>query len=352
MRRAMDKDFIDSVEAVRLADPDRLGTWYDRAKAGIAQSAEPYQLDRTLDQHAVYSAGVSPESELGFALKHQNSRVAGQPERAYRGPGMRTLDTAVAEDRPAKLAFKVGEYREKNDPRVPNTGLFGVNDFRRAQGMGYTDPEGKPWKAGVTATMHPFMDAETALQVSRANRAGIGGRTDWQGPHIQELPWVYGKAQDLYSRGQRGRFAGDPLEGMKSSIREANKTAQDYMYKHAASATHEAIPGASLGHVRQALDMPPEQKVEYGRKGRWDQPAPEAKLNPLPQVGAGNRDVAQSRAGGRRGARADRPDDAVQGRDASGHSEPELQRAEPVAGRAHQLLPDERGERWCVDARV
>jgi len=297
MRRAMDKDFIDSVEAVRLADPDRLGTWYDRAKAGIAQSAEPYQLDRTLDQHAVYSAGVSPESELGFALKHQNSRVAGQPERAYRGPGMRTLDTAVAEDRPAKLAFKVGEYREKNDPRVPNTGLFGVNDFRRAQGMGYTDPEGKPWKAGVTATMHPFMDAETALQVSRANRAGIGGRTDWQGPHIQELPWVYGKAQDLYSRGQRGRFAGDPLEGMKSSIREANKTAQDYMYKHAASATHEAIPGASLGHVRQALDMPPEQKVEYGRKGRWDQPAPEAKLNPLPQVGAGNRDVLYGAAG-------------------------------------------------------
>lgn len=297
MRRAIDKDFIDSVEAVRLADPDRLGTWYDRAKAGIAQSSEPYQLDRTLDQHAVYSAGVSPESELGFALKHQNSRVAGQPERAYRGPGMQTLDTAVAEGRPAKLGFKVGEYREKNDPRVPNTGLFGVNDFRRAQGMGYTDPEGKPWKAGVTGTMHPFMDAETALQVSRANRAGIGGRTDWQGPHIQELPWVYGKAQDLYSRGQRGRFAGDPLEGMKSSIREANKTAQDYMYKHAASATHEAIPGASLGHVRQALDMPPEQKVEYGRKGRWDQPAPEAKLNPLPQVGAGNRDVLYGAAG-------------------------------------------------------
>jgi hypothetical protein len=31
MRRDLDQDFIDSVDAVRLADPERLGTWYDRA---------------------------------------------------------------------------------------------------------------------------------------------------------------------------------------------------------------------------------------------------------------------------------------------------------------------------------
>jgi len=297
MRRAIDQDFIDSVEAVRLADPERLGTWYDRAKKGIAESVEPYQLPRTLEQHGVYSAGVSPESELGFALKHLNSRVAGEPGMAYRGAPMRTLDTAVAGDRPAKMGFKIGEYAEKNDPRVANAGLFGVNDFRRAQGMGYTDPQGKPWKAGVSETMHPVMDAETALQVERANVAGIGGRSDWAGPHIQEVPWVYGKAQDLYGRGKRGRYGGDELEGIKSAIQDANNTARDYMYKHAASATHEAIPGASLGHVRQALDMTPEEKVAYGQRGRWDQPAPEAALNELPEVGAGNRDIIYGAAG-------------------------------------------------------
>ena len=297
MRRDIDADFSDAVDAVRLADPERLGTWYDRAKKGIAESVEPYQLDRALEQHGVYSAGVSPESELTFALKHLNSRVAGKPEMAYRGAGMRNLDEAVAEDRPAKMGFKIGEYAEKNDPRVPNEGLFGVNDFRRAQGMGYTDPEGNPWKAGVSDTMHPFMDAETALQVDRANAAGTGGRTDWKGPHIQEVPWVYGKAQDQYGRGVKGRYAGDELEGIKQSIVDANNTARDYMYKHAASATHEAIPGAGLGHVRQALDMTPEEKLAYGRQGRWDIPVPEAALNEFPEVGAGNRDAIYSAMG-------------------------------------------------------
>jgi len=299
MRRSMDSDFSDAVDAVRLADPERLGTWYDRAKQGIAESTEPYQLPRTLEQHGVYSAGVSPESELAFSLKHLNSRNAGDPQMAYRGAGMRNLDDAVAEQRPAKMGFKIGEYANKNDPRIPNTGLFGVDDFRRAQGMNYTDPQGNPWKAGVSETMHPFMDAETALQVDRANTAGTGGRTDWGGPQIQEVPWVYGKAQDQYGRGSSkgGRYGGDELEGIKQSIVDANNTARDYMYKHAASATHEQIPGASLGHVRQALDMTPEEKLAYGRQGRFDLPAPEAALNEYPEVGAGNRDAIYSALG-------------------------------------------------------
>jgi len=298
MRSEIDQDFIDSVDAVRLADPQRLGTWYDRAKQGIAESVEPYQLPRTLEQHGVYSAGVSPESELTFALKHLNSRVAGDPKMAYRGAGMENLDEAVAENRPASMGFKIGEYAEKNDPRVPNAGLFGVNDFRRAQGMGYTDPEGNPWKAGVSDTMHPFMDAETALQVDRANAAGTGGRTDWAGPQIQEVPWVYGKAQDQYGRGKGGgRYAGDELEGIKQSLVDANNTARDYMYKHTASATHEAIPGAGLNHVPQALDMTPEEKLAYGQTGRWDLPSPEAALNEFPEVGAGNRDILYGAAG-------------------------------------------------------
>ena len=297
MRKSMDTDFADSVKAVRLANPERLGTWYDRAKQGIAESTEPYQLPRTLEQHGVFSAGVSPESELAFSLKHLNSRNAGDPQMAYRGAGMRNLDNAVAQDRPANMGFKIGEYANKNDPRLPNTGLFGVNDFRRAQGMGYTDTAGNPWHEGVRDTMHPFMDAETALQVSRSNEKGIGGRTDWQGPHIQEVPWVYGKAQDLHGRGLKGRYAGDELEGIKSSIQDANNTARDYMYKHAASATHEQIPGASLGHVRQALDMTPEEKLAYGRQGRFDLPAPEAALNEYPEVGAGNRDAIYSALG-------------------------------------------------------
>jgi hypothetical protein len=301
MRRELDQDFADSVEAVKLADPTRLGTWYDRAKSGMAQMTEPYQLPRTLEQHGVYSAGVAPESELTFALKHLNSRNYGEPKMAYRGAGMRTLDRAVAADEPAEMGFKIGEYADKNNPRLPNTGLFGVNDFRRAQGMGYTDPQGNPWKAGVSDTMHPFMDLETALQVDRANKGSMGGRSDWYGPHIQELPWVYGKAQDLYSRGasKTGRYGGDQLEGIKLALQDANKTAIDYAYKHAGSATHEAIPGASTGHVPSMINAPLEERIAYGNTGRWDRPVPEAALSEFPEVGAGNRDVIYSALGHR-----------------------------------------------------
>ena len=293
MRKSLDQQFADSVNAINMADPNRLGTWYDRAKQGIAMSTEPHQLNRALEQHAVYSAGVSPESELAFGLKHRNSRSVGVPGMAYRGAGMRTLDEAEAAKKEAELGFKIGEYGEKNDPRVPNAGPFGVNDFRAAQGFGYTDPAGDIWKGGVSGTMHPVMDAETALLVDRANQTGVGGRSTWAGPHIQEMPWVLGKAQDLYSRGKNARFSGPPLEGIKAAIQEANNTALDYMYKHAASATHEAIPGASTGHVPSMLEATPEAKAAYTATGRWDQP-PSYSLAEAPTVGAGNRDVLYS----------------------------------------------------------
>lgn len=276
MRTSLSDQFGSGVSMLNHADPTRMGTWYDRAKAAQRLTNEPWQLPRSLDQHAVYSAGVAPESELGFALKHQVSRALGEPDMAYRTAPMKTLDTAVAEDRLPNLGFKVGEYRNKNDPDMPNTGMFGVNDFRAAQGFGYTTPDGKIWKGGVSKTMHPFMDAETALTVDRANRAAVGGRTDWQGPHIQEVPWVLGKAQDLYRRGKgkTGRynakdFGGDENAAMGQAIKDANNTFEDYLYKHTASATHESIPGASTGHVPQMLAASDAEKRAYTDAGSW-----------------------------------------------------------------------------------
>lgn len=305
MRRHLDEQVQNAADAVRLADPNNVGNWYTRAREGMAASTEPYQLPRVLEQHGVYSAGVSPESELGFALKHLNSRALGEPGVAFRGAGANALDTAVAENRAALLGDKTGIYMTKQDPRIGGSGLFGVNDFRWAQGMGYTDPSGAPWKAAVSSTMHPVMDMETALMTKRANERGMGGRSDWLGEQMQEIPWVYGKAQDLYSRGSSptGRFGGEPIEGMTAALREANKTPADFFGKHAMSATYEYAPGASTGHMPQVLAMPPEGKISYGRQGAWAQPSPEAWLSErgltdMPaEVGAGDRDVLYSAAG-------------------------------------------------------
>jgi hypothetical protein len=310
MRRGMDKNVQEASDAVSFADPEGLGTWYDRARSGMAASNEPYQLQRSLEQHGVYSAGVAPESELGFALKHSNSRALGVPGMAYRGVPERTLDDAVRENRLAELGDKTGEYRDKQDPRLaPPPGvksLFGVNDFRWAQGMGYTHPDGRPWDEGVGPTMHPVMDAETALMTERANERMMGGRSDWRGEQMQEIPWIYDKAQDLYFRGNSptARFGGEPIEGMQAALNIANRTPADYFPKHAFSGTYEYVPGFSTGHMSDITDAPYEEKIAYGLPGAWAQAAPEQRARALglfenmpESVGAGDRDILYSAAG-------------------------------------------------------
>ena len=298
MRKSLDQQFDEGLDAIAYADPDRVADWYERAKGGMAASNEPYQLNRSLDAHSVYSAGVSPESETAFSLKHDNSRALGVPEMAYRGAGMRKLDQAVESDTAPSLAAKIGEYRNKLDPSSPLDSLFGVNDFRAAQGHGYTDAQGKPWKSGVTQQMHPFMDAETALMVDRANARGAGGKTNWSGPHLQEVPWIYGKAQDLYYRGKNATYSGG-AEGMVKALRDANKTSADYFPKHMFSSTYEYVPGANTGHVPELLNASEAEKKAYGEMGRWDPENTEARFFPgmNPAVGAGTRDAIHSAMG-------------------------------------------------------
>lgn len=308
MRSGMDRSTAEAAQAIALADPENLGRWYQNARAGQAAINEPYMLDRALEQHGVYSAGVSPESEIGFALKHHNSRMLGQPSMAFRKAPAETLDLAVRRGEPAVLGKKTGEYAPKQDPRASALGLFGTNDFRRAQDFGYTTPTGTPWKAAVGDTMHPFMDAETALAVDRANARDLGGRADWTGELMQEVPWVYGKGQDLYRRGMTARFKGEPIEGMKAALLEANKTPADYIPKHMMSATYEYAPGASVGHVPAYSAMSPSERAAYGAQGRWDIESPEVSLADTGRlsgmgagVGQGNRDVLYGALGMRQG---------------------------------------------------
>jgi hypothetical protein len=146
--------------------------------------------------------------------------------------------------------------------------------------------------------MHPFMDAETALMVDRANARAAGGKTDWTGPHLQEVPWIYGKAQDLYARGQKATYKGG-TEGVVRALRDANKTTADYMPKHTFSSTYEYVPGANTGHIPELLNETDAAKQAYGNVGRWDIEKPgEAALYGMPEsVGAGSRDAIASAMG-------------------------------------------------------
>lgn len=298
MRNRMDQNVEISANEINYADPTRpAGSWYPRAKEGMAETSEPWRIGRDVEAHSVFSAGVSPHSETDLALKHGTSRSIGEPRRAKYQQQSDTLDSAVAEDRAAKLGDKTGEYGPKIDPREPTAGQFGVNDFRNAQNFGYTHPGGEPWRAGVTAPMHQFMDAETALQVNRLNQRGVGGRTDWTGPMTQEVPWIAGKAQDLYERGKNASYAGG-REGIIRALRDANDTMRDAVPKHLFSATHEEFPGLNTGHMSQLHSLPQEFKDAYSNATTWALRNNDARLYPgMPSsVGAGERDVLHSAA--------------------------------------------------------
>lgn len=298
MRNRMDRNVEISANEINAADPARpAGTWYPRAKAGMAETSEPWRIGRDVEGHSVYSAGVSPASETDLALKHSTSRAIGDPRRAKYQQQTDALDSAVAENRPAVLGEKTGEYGPKIDPREATAGQFGVNDFRNAQSYGYTHPTGEPWRAGVTSPMHQFMDAETALQVDRLNRRGVGGRSDWSGPMTQEVPWISGKAQDLYERGKNANYAGG-REGIIRALRDANNTMADSIPKHSFSATHEEFPGFNVGHMSQLHQAAPEVKDAYSRSVTWALRNNDARLYPgMPaSVGAGDRDVLHSAA--------------------------------------------------------
>lgn len=307
MRRRMDRDVVDAARAIELADPENLGKWYINAKAGQAAMNEPYMLPRSLEQHGAYSQGVAPQTEISSAITHHNSRMIGEPQQPFYEQQAKTLDEAVANDVAAKLGPKTGVYASKQDPRTPPGSLFGTNDFRQAQHFGYTEASGAPYRGAPRDTMHPFMDAETALAVDRANRVRLGGINSWTGDIAQEVPWIFGKGQDLYRRGssKKGRFSGEPIEGMKAAIREANKTPADFFPDRAFSATYEYAPGRGLGHLDEAYGrMTPEERLAFENEGRWDLVSPEVELmnkGLLPKmpgdVGAGRRDVLYSALG-------------------------------------------------------
>lgn len=243
MRGSLDDQLMRSLGAIQFAeDPKRVGNWYQRAQQGILETTEPKLLDRTLEAQALHSQGVDPTAQAQFANRYLQSRGLGKPQVGFYGRQAKLLDDALVRGEKAKLAFKVGEYRNKLDAREDHLSPSGVNDFRAAQTYGYTDTQGMPWSAGVSETMHPVMDAENALTVLRARMRGIPGMT---GALVQELPWVLGKAEDLRLR---GLHKGDtPLKSNVNAIREANKTQADADFELAGSATLGLEPGLDTG---------------------------------------------------------------------------------------------------------
>lgn len=287
-KRGLDKVRAKYDEFV-AADP-RGADWYDRYRAGVKEvtGGDARDMEWMSKQQAQFSAGVDPVSELQFALRENNGSLAGMPVKSARPAQHEAHLYAIEENDPNKymLGEKTGKYADSNNPNLPADTATGTGDFRHGRNFGYTEFSGDELKAGMKPTQHTFLAYETALAVDRANKAQLGGRSDWTGPMIQAAPWVRQKALALLDRRpkmyaehlQEGMPDGARLFGPKSedmriaqakdiayddAHAEATKTIADGFNKHAAFATHEAQPGAATGHLPGSVGAPEAQRLAY-----------------------------------------------------------------------------------------
>lgn len=249
-------------DAYVAADP-RGADWYDRYRAGVTEvtGGDPQSIDWMTKLHGMMSAGVDPGSETQFALREMNGQIAGMPVKAARPEQHASLQRAIDALDPTKIMLgdKTGEYARLIHPDQTHQGATGVNDFRHARNWGYTEASGADQRDALTAAQHRFMDYETALAVDRANKAALGGKTDWTGEQLQAAPWVRQKGLAISEKRKM------PYE---DAFLEANKTIADFFPKHTAYATHEAIPGPSTGHLSDLPNAPQDVRDAYSADPR------------------------------------------------------------------------------------
>ena len=280
------------------ADP-RGGDWYDRYRAGVNEvtGGDPMDTLWMTNLEGQYSAGVSPDGELGFALKDNNAMIAnGDPGKPARPAQAKASIRAAAANDPMQfqLGPKTGEYAKRVDPNRQGVDTAtGVNDFRHLANLGYTETDGSSQRNAVGAAGHRFADYETALAVDRANKAGLDGRSNWTGEQLQAAPWVRQKALALLDRGRsgyssdaalilkaQGRAATGPeLDAMayELAFKDANKTIADFFPKHTAFATHEAQPYRFGGHLPGAADASAADKAAFAADPRSDWRLPDGR---------------------------------------------------------------------------
>jgi len=252
-------------DAYVAADP-RGADWYDRYRAGVREvtGGNPKQMDWMTATHGQFSAGVDPWSELLFSTKENNGWLTGYPVKAARPAQHKAMKEAIdANDwRKMQLGDKTGEYAYLTNPNNVSEieGATGVNDFRHGENFGHLEADGSRRRSSFTSAEHAFLDYETALAVDRANKANLGGRSDWTGEKLQAAPWVRQKATDLSARRKK------PYEEIFQN--EANKTITEHFPKATLSATYEAQPGAMTGHLPGSVNATKAEREAFAADPR------------------------------------------------------------------------------------
>ena len=235
--------------------------WYDASEAGNLEIAGPH-ADRTAllaAEQGLWSAGATPDVNLGHVIKGHNAYEAGAPVQVGRWPrtqGQRYIDARDAGGVPSG-GPKTGIYGGHNDPFVGSP-ITGTNDIWHARAFGYTNTDGSLFDRGLSPQEHAFMDAETLLSAERMNTSRS---TDiWDARGSQAAIWVRMKGAALAE--EKGLT-------LAEGIAEARKSYPDYFNKNTLSATYEAIPGVDTGHLPGIQDATWAERQAYTDEVPW-----------------------------------------------------------------------------------
>ena len=242
----------------RLAGNYRGADWYDRYRDDVNRltGGDPNAAHWMTNTEALFSPQRAPPQEFNAALKETSGPIAGIEQRANFEPQHQKVLSAIAQNDPEGMikGQKVGEYAYNNDPaRIADPSTWsatGTNDFRHGIEFGF------PRGSNIGPPQHQFLDYETAQLVDRANREGLGGRSDWTGEQIQAALWVRQKAEDIMASRPnlvRDRIAmgATPDQAYADAYQsvafpEANSTLRESFPQHTLFATHEAQPFANI----------------------------------------------------------------------------------------------------------
>jgi hypothetical protein len=239
--------------------------WYNRVLKFIDEISgrDPVRGRQLAEEYAVFSAQSDPNTNLGFAQQATNARMRGTPAvkvrtgqqagrfndaRAAQEDFLKRVQTEALAGRSLEDLYhqfpnmaegkKTGIFRQHMDQSAL-PGTTGTNDIWHARVFGYVDPKtGKPWDKAIGEAQHKFLDYETMLAIDRANKANLGGRSNWTAAEIQAAPWVWSKGESLINR-----FKLSPEEG----FRRANETYPDFADRYTADMPREQRPYGASG---------------------------------------------------------------------------------------------------------
>lgn len=190
--------------------------WYGRRREGIGEAAgfepgttplespEANKANLMSRGTASYSPQASPLSELQWFLKqHMGHTVDGvqlQPRFLQQSDNLANAyrynaKTGTFELTPEaiELANKTGGYSDAGNPTIDPKKLFRTaNDQWHARVMGFVQPDGSDWTAGLSDAQHGYLTGENLLLAERAKRDGVlvdGKPFDWDPRSAQAATW-------------------------------------------------------------------------------------------------------------------------------------------------------------------